>query len=219
MSIKLVVFTRAPIPGQCKTRLIPVVGTEQAAQLSHAFLCDTLERSRVLDAQHFLYVAGDLDHASIVETATNFGAELRTQAQGDLGDKLVRASADMHLEKGDRLLIVGSDAPSIPEEYFLQAVAALNHSELVLGPSVDGGYYLIATSCTFPESFFRGVRWSTQYTLQDTQACASRYGWRVTSLPPWYDIDDAEGLMLHRLYTNLAPKACTYSARLLEICH
>ena len=104
--------------------------------------------------------------------------------------------------------MVGSDLPTLPADHIRQAIDAVDPQTVVLGPTEDGGYYLMALAtdidsglATVPD-LFSGVRWSTSETLVDTRAAAENSGLRVAVVPAWYDVDDESGLA--RLRTELA---------------
>ena len=215
----LVVFGRAPVPGRCKTRLVPALGTTGATALYRAFLADTLER--VADATFLpaLWLADDQDHPALFDATTACGRALadriramprRTQPAGDLGERM-RAALAEGIEMHGRALVIGSDAPTLPRAYLRAAHRALDAVDLVLGPSADGGYYLIGARVV---PTLAGVRWSTRHALTDTRRVNSMIS--LAFLSPWYDVDTPRDLSLLRAHLSLAPMAAPRSAAALD---
>lgn len=203
--VTLFVFARAPVPGQVKTRLAAHVGAERAAALYRAFLADTV---RVCVAaggfEVVLSCAGDPDHPALVEIAATFGVERMAQPGGDLGSRM---TATLDLRPGS--LIVGSDAPTLPADCLRRARAALAEHDVVVGPSADGGYYLLGGVAGLD---LGGVRWSSRHALADTLARVAPR--RAARLPPWYDVDEPADLRLLRAHLALEPGAAPATSSL-----
>jgi len=201
---RVIVFARSPRPGHTKTRLIPALGPEGAARLYGGFLEDTLAKVRSLaDVAVEVWVAADADRA--------FFDDARLQVEGDLGQRMSHALADA-LQRGERALVIGTDAPTVPVAYLRAAIDTLARSEVVLGPSADGGYYLIGARAKAPE--LRGVRWSSRHTLSDTLGAIGD-AVEVALLQPWYDIDTPGDLRILRSHLFLRPEAAPATAAIL----
>ena len=126
----------------------------------------------------------EADFAAI--TAGRFA--LTPQADGDLGRRLI-AFVDRRLAEGAQaVVVVGADSPTLPVEYVDRAFAALERADVVLGPATDGGYYLVGCGPTRPP-IFDGVAWGAATVLADTTAALADPRWRLSVLPPWYDVD------------------------------
>lgn len=121
------------------------------------------------------------------------------QGAGDLGARLAHLSR-LGFAKADKLVFIGSDSPTMPVSYIEQAIDMLSGHDVVIGPSDDGGYYLIGLSDDHPY-LFEGVDWSTRAVFQQTLARANAAGLKVAVLPDWFDVDDIAGL--RRLYNEL----------------
>lgn len=201
--VPLLVFAKAPRPGRVKTRLVPVLGEEGAARLYAAFLEDTWAMaSDVAGFAPELWVATDEDAAALAPR------ESRVQVEGDLGARMSAAMSDA-LARAPRVVVIGSDAPTLPRERLSDALRALDVHEVVLGPSVDGGYYLVGARGA-PVVFPTGVRWSTRHALADTIAgLGSR---SVHLLRPHYDVDTPDDLRLLETHLALAPDAAPRTA-------
>lgn len=193
----IVIFARAPELGAVKTRLAKSVGNEQALALYEAFLEDTCALTQGLGARRVLAVAGAVDHPRIEHLAKSQRLAVEEQGDGDLGVRMARAIA-AHVGMGP-VVLIGSDSPTLPRAHLHRALDELMANDVVLGPSDDGGYYLIGARLPVPE-LFSDVRWSTPAVLATT---LGRLGTRSHALlPAWHDVDGAEDLV--RLRTELA---------------
>jgi uncharacterized protein len=200
----LLVVAKQPAPGQTKTRLTPPLSPEQAALLYECFLCDTLDLMRAVPAVRrtiaYLPLAARDYFTSL---APDF--DLIPQVGADLGVRLDQALTHYLLLGYDQTVIMNSDGPTLPIGYLLQAFAELAAgAEVVLGPSDDGGYYLIGLNRPAPR-LLREVRMSTAQVLADTLALADEENLRAALLPAWYDVDDAASLARLISELNSAP--------------
>jgi uncharacterized protein len=207
----IVIFARAPQLGEVKTRLAKSIGAEQALALYEAFLDDTCALTQGLGARRVLAIAGDVDHPRVQHLAKSQRLVVESQGDGDLGERMARAIAT-HIVGGP-VLIIGSDAPSLPRAYLHQALDALMAYDVVIGPSDDGGYYLVGARVEMPE-LFTGVHWSTSEVLPTT---LERLGERShLLLPAWHDVDAVEDLeRLRRELATLPPSVAPSTRRVL----
>jgi len=188
----LLVVAKQPAPGQTKTRLCPPLTHDQAAELYDCFLRDTLSIMRVVsnvrcvigylpeDAQeYFRRLAPDM--------------ELSPQRGTSLGERLDHLLTEALLNGSQRAVVMDSDSPTLPASYLRQAFDNLANADVVLGPTRDGGYYLIGVK--HPQSqLLREVQMSTPHVLSDTLTLAEASGLTVSLLPTWYDVDTIEEL-------------------------
>jgi len=179
-------FAKLPTPGKVKTRLAVETSPAWAAEAYLACLLDTLEKVRPLAARKVLACDPPEAAASFVHLQAE-GFELATQCEGDLGQRIT----DFFLRQshaGSRgILLMGTDSPTLPVHVIAQAFAELARADVVLGPSTDGGFYLIGCQRELPPALLENVRWSTEHALADTVARLGRA--RLALLPPWYDVD------------------------------
>ena len=186
----LVIFARAPVPGQAKTRLIPVLGPEGAAELYRCFLRDTLANAAVMDAS-VVVAAAEAQHVSEVSRLAAEAcpaAEVIVQEGRDLGERMLNAFRHTLRSGNRRTVIVGSDVPSLPWERVSEALRLAGERDLTLGPSLDGGYYLIGMHAAIPR-LFEGLAWGGPTVLTDTLRRAQELRLTVSLLDPWYDVD------------------------------
>ncbi len=198
---QLAVFVRPPTSGTVKTRLAMRFGEAGAAQLYQAFVEDTLALcARVRAAGRVDVALWSAGPAPIVsEWAGRLGTSPRLQPEGDLGVRL-SAAFDEGLRRYERVVVIGSDMPTLPIELIGAAFESLEKSSFMLGPAHDGGYYAIGASKGVRPGF-EGVRWSTENALQDT-VTANAPG-EPALLPPWYDIDVPEDLAVLRAHLSV----------------
>ena len=166
MSQAIAVFAKAPLPGRVKTRLRTCLTAAQAAELHAAFVADTWRRLAVLTGvRRYLYC--DQAWEPFEELA---GPEQFAIQHGvDLGARMLNCMKELSLCGHDRILLLGSDSPTLPIAHVEQAFLALDRTDTVLGPTADGGYY--AVGCRRPDTrMFAGVTWSSEDTLRETEA-------------------------------------------------
>jgi rSAM/selenodomain-associated transferase 1 len=191
----IVVFTREPIPGSSKTRVAARIGAGNAAALADAFTRDALTRANKLGLP--LVIAGSANGAVddshyFRSMARRFKATLIDQEQGNLGIRMTRVLAPF---SHDGVLLVGTDTPSLPVSALRRALSLIRRNHVVLGPSLDGGYYLVGIRGAVPD-MFRGIQWGGPRVFQQTIARLQKRGIRAALAPTWYDVDRWEDLML-----------------------
>lgn len=194
----LLVFAKRPEPGRVKTRLTELLTPEEAAGLYEAFLRDALRQYAALGADVRLYLAG----GALPEGLAPPGVSHHVQQGDGLGPRMLRAFVETFAAGYARAVIIGTDHPTLPSAFIEQAFAALAPPRAVcLGPSDDGGYYLLGMNDFFPE-LFEEMRYSHAGVFRETLARAAATDAALTILPPWYDVDTPEAL--GRLVRDLA---------------
>jgi rSAM/selenodomain-associated transferase 1 len=205
----LVILTKAPQPGQSKTRLVPPLSYAEAAELARALLLDQLESlTTVCGARLFI--------AFTPETAAGFfegfiaqGFTCFAQRGRSLGERMSHAFEHLFASGFENIILIGSDLPTLPVKFFHQGYAELEKSaDVVLGPSADGGYYLIGMKRMLP-AIFENVAWSSADVLSQTIHKLDNLGLRHELLSEWYDIDtakDLERLQSRRVHHEVAMK-------------
>jgi hypothetical protein len=190
MSDRIIVFTRYPEAGKAKTRLIPVLGAEGAAALHQQLTEHTLIQVQQFQQQAPISVEVRFAGGDQVLMQAWLGPDLCyvSQGEGDLGDRMARSFQTAFAAGERRTLIIGTDCPDLDAKILIQAFAALEHTDLILGPAIDGGYYLIGLRRPIPELFV-GIAWSTAQVRQRTIEIAEQLGLAIALLPPLSDID------------------------------
>ena len=189
------VFAKAPVPGQVKTRLIPALGEDGAATLQ----CQLIERTlRVAAAAGLgskeLWCAPGRDDPFLAACAREYGFGLRGQGEGDLGTRMARA-LESALADGAHALLIGCDCPVLTAAYLRLAAAALAQGEdAVFGPAEDGGYVLVGSTRTPVAELFEGIPWGTATVMRATRTRLVRNSWRWLELESVWDVDRPEDL-------------------------
>lgn len=191
----LIQFAKWPRPGRVKTRLIPLLG-EQGAMEAHIRLSLQV-MTQLAEAGQRLWLYWDEacaeppeDAAAVLTRARQLGVEQGVQQGSDLGERMARALAE-GLARAPAAMIVGSDCPSVDATYVQQALAALNHADVVLGPSEDGGYVLIAARKVVP-GMLDCVAWGTGQALVQTEQALAGRGLTSQRLATRWDVDEPE---------------------------
>jgi rSAM/selenodomain-associated transferase 1 len=242
----LAVMTKAPQPGRVKTRLVPPLTPEEAAELNKCFLRDTTTAISTACSRR---PAGDVQfehagasHSEAARSAcgiavyTPVGAEstyndilptafsLLPQRGDKFGERLYSAVEDLFKCGFESVCLIDSDSPTVPAENLAEAVKLLSTTEdrVVLGPSDDGGYYLIGVRKPH-RHLFEQIDWSTERVLNQTMRRATEIGIEVKLLPNGYDVDDDASLrrLCNELLTDttsadIAPYTRECLARLVE---
>jgi rSAM/selenodomain-associated transferase 1 len=196
----VIVLAKAPVPGQVKTRLIPVLGPEGAAALAARMLAHAVQAA--VDAEVGsveLCLAPDArapEAESALDTLRTPAVsplERTAQGDGDLGARMARA-LDRGLARDLRVLMIGTDCPALDATVLRAAATALETHDAVLGPALDGGYVLIGARVSLP-FVFADMPWSTDRVLDLTRSrlAAHRICW--AELPPMRDVDEPDDLV------------------------
>jgi rSAM/selenodomain-associated transferase 1 len=230
----LAVMTKAPQAGRVKTRLVPPLTPEEAAELNKCFLRDTAAAISSACSRRPVGDEGKTARSSPIAVYTPVGAEsaytdvlpsdfnLLPQRGDKFGERLYLAIEDLFKCGFESVCLIDSDSPTVPAKNFEQAVEFLSMTEdrVVLGPSDDGGYYLIGMKKPH-RHLFEQIDWSTERVLNQTMQRAIEIGIQVKLLPTGYDIDDDASLrrLCNQLLTDttsadIAPYTRTFLAKL-----
>lgn len=187
----LIVFAKRPVPGEVKTRLLPALSAEEAAALYEAFLRDALAAYRRLDVALRLYLSPPA--AALPEGLVPEGVSVHWQQGDGLGARMERAFVETFAAGAERAVIIGTDHPTLPLAFVAEAFARLEGPEdVTIGPSDDGGYYLLGMRDFHPQ-LFRGMTYSHDRVFEETLARVPD-GATPVILPLWYDVDTPESL-------------------------
>jgi hypothetical protein len=211
----LAVMAKAPRPGKVKTRLSPPLTLDQSAAINICFLRDTTENIASVSASG--KAAGVISYTPIGDEALfdpllPAGFALIPQRGEGFGERLLATAEDLLACGYGSVCLIDSDSPTVPAAAYRQAVAELQREgdRIVLGPSQDGGYYLIGLKRAHPEPF-TNITWSTSAVFAETIAAAKAANLEAVTLPLWYDVDDAVTLdiLTAELLHNTAPSFAT----------
>lgn len=180
----LIIFIRNPELGKVKTRLAKEAGHQKALDIYVALLDHTRNVSLQVVAERHLFYYGQLNHQ---DTWNNQKFHKRVQEEGDLGHKMLSAFERV-LDRNDKAVIIGSDCPQITSDIIEIAFSSLDNSDVVIGPSIDGGYYLLGMKEVHPD-LFKDIMWSTEHVFDQTIHRVQKLQLTYTALSTLSDVD------------------------------
>jgi rSAM/selenodomain-associated transferase 1 len=194
----ILLFAKASLPGEVKTRLIPAVGAEGAAMLYQELLAGAAATaSGVQGSRVELWCAPDTSHPGFRELSLQWGMTLHSQAGDDLGERMAHA-ATRGLAVSSRVILIGADCPALTRDYLSRAMASLERGvDAVIGPAEDGGYVLLGLR-RFSPRLFSGIAWGGDSVLAQTRAVLRELAWRWVELETLWDLDRPADLARYR---------------------
>lgn len=188
----LIVFGRYPVPGRTKTRLIPALGPAGAAELQREMTERILEvaLSAGIAPVRFCYTGGTF--RQVRRWLQRPGLRIEQQTDGDLGRRMHHAIASALKLGCQQVVLMGTDVPSVATDHLRAAFDSLQNNDMVLGPSRDGGYWLIGLRRLV--DLFTGIAWGTDRVLAQTLEAGRRLKLRTAQLSPLQDIDNMDDL-------------------------
>ena len=189
----LVIFAREPRDGRVKTRLLKTLSAKKVTPLYKAFLRDVLAvASGVSCDAKFIFYAGPSSEISFLKRFRKKFI-LKPQRGPDLGERMLNAVSSCRKNGFEKIVIIGTDCLTLNEKVIARAFDELDHVDVVLGPCVDGGYYLIGLKKSY-KMLFRHRDWGTPSVLAETLNQAAEAGLRTVLLKKMEDIDDYSSL-------------------------
>ncbi len=193
----LIVFVRYPEAGCVKTRLAKSIGEKEAASVYRLFVELLLKRTDNMSSERLIFYTPANKRAK-VSSWLGDDSKLYPQKGDDLGQRMCNAFQFAFAEGARKTVIVGTDIPLLSKEVTLTAFKELENHQCVIGPSPDGGYYLLGLS-HFDGRIFQGIHWGTGEVLDQTLGAVASLGLTYTLLEKHFDIDDIEDLLRLRL--------------------
>ena len=216
----LLFFVKSPEPGKVKTRLGADLGHEAACRLYSCFAADMLAQASKTGMKIIIFFA-PREKESQVCNWLGGDYEYSPQEGADLGDRMKNAFSRVFLSGADKAILMGSDIPGLPASVMIDAEEKLDHSQCVMGPSADGGYYLIGfTKDGFAPRVFHGPEWGESSVASQTMAMLAAEKIKYSLVRQWRDVDDLSDLIA--LYNELktspekAPGTMNFLNRLAE---
>jgi len=186
-SHNLIIFIKNPVLGHAKTRIAATVGDEAALAIYEKLLGAVRSNTCTIHCNKYLYYSNDI---LVNDDWDDVVYQKKIQVLGDLGHKMLSAFNEVNLLYIDApKVLIGSDCPSLTSNIVEMAFDALREHDAVIGPTYDGGYYLIGMNQVFKELFV-DIAWSTEAVFVQTMAKADDLGCSVAILPMLNDIDD-----------------------------
>ncbi len=195
----IILFTRYPEPGRCKTRLIPALGADGAAALHKWMTERVVSAIKALTSDHGPDLEIHFDGGDEQQMRDWLGQDLnyQPQAAGDIGQRMAHALCS-NLQEAEKILLLGSDCPQITAALLTEGLNALNDHDLVVGPAHDGGYYLIGATNRLPEQacvkLFTHINWGSATVYDETITRLRHLQLSFHRLPKLHDIDTADDL-------------------------
>ena len=191
------IMAKYPEEGMVKTRLVPPLTYSQATGLYEAILLDTIETVNRLDPyfQKVIFYYPE-NKRTYFNNITDSGWINRSQSGKDLGQRVENAFLGFK-DHGSPVIIIGSDSPDLPGQYLTDSIILLQDNDVVLGPTEDGGFYLIAIrdiSRSSINDIFRSIRWSTADALNDITGNLNIMKKNFALISKWYDVDTAQDI-------------------------
>ncbi len=212
------IMAKAPIAGKAKTRLIPRLGAEHAAMLYHQMLLDTIELvAEALNGSGAIsLVCPTITDRTTLQDFVASETQIIADETGSLMGGLAFALA-YHVAQGyEQVILLDGDSPTLPVQYLQSAFDTLGSADVVIGPTMDGGYYLIG-ACQSQPALFQWEHLDSATICAQTQARAEARGLHVALLPNWYDVDTSEDLQRLvddlRLHPGGAPRTREFLMR------
>lgn len=194
---RFAVFAKYWTPGKVKTRLADTIGDENAAAVYRRFVETILRRcADVGDSREVAFApdtAEDGFESFLVAEHLTGGWQTHSQGEGDLGTRMRRFFDRSFSTGAKKVVLIGTDSPTLPKEIFSRAFDELERFEAVLGPTEDGGYYLVGARDTTPP-IFADIAWSTSKVWQQTVRHLQEHHVSYSTLPMWYDVDEIKDL-------------------------
>lgn len=211
------IFAKEPEIGKVKTRLKHYFSKGRLLNLYKAFIKDTLDIAKEVDCEE-KYLAYFSKKSPKLLKKISKGFKFYKQRGGDIGERMHNAFKYAKAKNAKEIIIIGSDAPTLPFTFINNAFKQLNNYDIVLGPSLDGGYYLIGLKNPCFE-IFKGIKWSSDKALEDTIKNAKTLGKKITLLKKWYDVDEMASLRLLglELKKEIDKKTAKWTRRFLKI--
>jgi len=194
-SSALLIFTKAPVLGEVKTRLIPGIGARRALSIYKELLTKTLLTARKAGFSTIqVWVSGDIEHCYFVNLKNRYSIQLKQQSGKDLGQRMSNAF-DITLSRYSSAVLIGCDCPSLEYSDLSEAKKHLeNNADVVLGPAVDGGYYLIGLNKN-DKQLFADIKWGRDSVFNDTCANIDSLNWKMKLLSRRWDVDRITDLL------------------------
>lgn len=214
MKRALIVIGKAPAPGQVKTRLVPPLTPRSAAKLYTCFLLDCIGLAdAVAGVDVYLLYVPRPGAARKLRAILPAAVQLLPQSGVGIGEGSAYGFRTLLAAGYDRVVLIGSDNPTLPPGYLPAAYRALDNADVVFGPTEDGGYYLIGMSEPHLGVFER-IPWSTEQVEPSVRARAAELNLVVHDVPRWYDVDSVNEL--RRVAREAQPDRAPHTYRLLQ---
>jgi len=190
--VRVVIFAKAPRPGEAKTRLIPALGRQGAAELARRLLDHAIEQALRADIGTVELCRTPDDERAWENVRVPATLAQSVQGTGDLGVRLARASRRV-VDAGRAVLLIGTDCPALDARALRQLADSLKEVDAAIAPAADGGYVALALNRYHPR-LFEHINWSSSTVAAETLRRLADLGWSTRELPTLHDIDEPTDL-------------------------
>ena len=201
MSTSLIIFAKSPIPGKVKTRLTPFITPTEAAELYKAFVTDIICDTHKLKCKRVTIAYTPSNAEATFQNIYGQSVDYLPQKGDNLGERMKNAFKHSFHKGSTRTVIIGTDSPTLPLSYIRDAFDVLKEVPVAIGPTFDGGYYLIGLS-EQNDAIFDGIDWSTSRVFGQTLTRIQAINKQLYVLPPWYDVDTSDNLEFLRSHIH-----------------
>lgn len=200
MNSALIIFIKNPVPGKVKTRLAKSIGNEHAFNVYKNLLHKTIENVSRLDVKKEVWYSDYIDRQDHIDSKL---FDKKKQTGRNLGERMFDAFSSVFGNGFEKAVIIGSDCPELNAKHIEKAFMMLDGTDLVIGPSMDGGYYLLGMKEKHGE-LFSEIEWSSETVYKSTVQKAESLNLSISTLPVLNDIDTLGDLKTSRFYKELS---------------
>lgn len=192
MKKAIIIMAKVPAPGRVKTRLQPFFSEAQSAEISEAFLRDAESKAKSVEENVMIAVA-PFEKKHELKNILQHNPALIEQRGENLGEKMLAAFRFVFEAGTDSVVMTGTDSPTFPADFIEQAFEYLElETDVVLGRTEDGGFFLIGLRAPLAPRIFEGVEWSSEKTFEQIRENVMDSGLHLREVPGWYDVDKPE---------------------------
>lgn len=214
----LIIFSKIPIPGTVKTRLIGSISAESASSFASCMLLDLFNKFRHNYDYDVFFVYSPLGKLSklITDIPENFG--VYHQFGENIGTKMYNAMNRLFGDGYEKVVLIGSDIPGINQNIVREAFNSLDEYDIAINPTVDGGYYLIGTSISLKAKVLltSDIKWSTKSVFESSLDIAKDKNWSVHIGKTLQDIDTMEDILSFNNFNDISKNTAEYIRKLKE---
>lgn len=191
----LVIMTRIPIPGKTKTRLEGILTKKQCADIHSCFLKDILEESKKIEDIYRCIYHSDEGDLEVLIDIVGEDISLHKQVGETLGDRMENIFIKLFREGYTKIVLIGTDIPEIDKKVIDRSYDLLDKNDIVFGPTLDGGYYLVGMNRVEGIVFDKSIKWGTEDVFKETLEIIKESGLEVAQVEKLMDIDTSEELI------------------------
>lgn len=193
MKKAIIIMTKVPAAGKVKTRLQPFIAPDQSAEIARAFLQDAERKAKTV-TENIIFAVSPFDERDKLKNILQHPADLIEQQGETLGDRMLSAFKFVFDQGSDAVVLIGTDSPTFPSDHIELAFEFLEiETDVVLGKTEDGGFYLIGLR-KLDTRIFENVSWSSRQTFEQVWENIMDSDLHLREVPSWYDVDQPEDL-------------------------